>query len=232
MLLDIVPSEPITSITDIMLVIEALIFIYLIQKRKNPTESHKRHLAFWILSYATIATFALLGAISHFMRDSELQDIFWPPTMIFGGISFIFVVSALMFEKDEKPNAILLMVLVILVIGYIIIAYLFEWKFIIWVGMLGICSVFIYVLGIILLKDGNQIGKYAIIGISIMILAGVFQALGAMLFYTNNPDGFPLNDPVTAVFKPHNDGFHFIAAIGLFIFYLGIKKVHFLSTDK
>ena len=227
MLGETVAIQPITSVTDLIMTFEAAILIYLIITNTKKSKLTDTSFKLWIGGYCCILLFSLLGAISHLLTDSDLVDIFWPPTMIFGGISFVFVVSALIFHVKPENNRPLLLIPIVLVIGYVIFAILNDWAFIVWVGLLVICSILIYILGISLIKKANAFGKYVIIGNSIVLLSGIVQAVGGMVFYPEGQDGFSLNSQGTAMFKPHNDAFHLIACIGLLIFYIGLKKVYF-----
>lgn len=224
---EIVPIQPITSVTDILLTIEAAILIYFIISKAKKAQITDTSIKLWVGGYGCIMMFAILGAISHFLSDSRLVDIFWPPTMIFGGLSFVCVVSALIFHVKPDNNKPLLLLPIFMVIIYIIFAVIYEWQFIIWVGLLGICSILIYVLGIILHRKGHPISKFVLLGNTVILLSGIFQAIGGMFFYPEGQEGIPLNSNGTAIFKPHNDGFHIIAGIGLFLFYLGIRNAFF-----
>ncbi|WP_371805218.1 DUF6962 family protein [Candidatus Lokiarchaeum ossiferum] len=224
---ELVPIQPITSVTDILLTLEAVFLIYLIVSKAKKANIFDASLKLWVGGYGCIVMFAILGAISHFLSDGFLVAIFWPPTMIFGGLSFVCVVSALIFHVKPDNNKLLLLLPIFMVIIYVIIAIIYEWKFIIWVGLLGICSILIYFMGFLLYKKDHPISKNILLGNTIILLSGIFQFVGGMFFYPEDQEGIFLNPEGTAIFRPQNDGFHIIAGIGLYVFYLGIRNAFF-----
>jgi hypothetical protein len=79
--------------------------------------------------------------------------------------------------------------------------------------------VFIYLYAFKAKNDGKELAPYLIRGLTIIIIAGVIQAIGGIIGYQTyfGPDDQYL-------FTPHNDIFHVIAMIGLYVFFKGFKK--------
>ena len=139
--------------------------------------------------------------------------------MIFGGISFIFFVTGIIIYQKETDYLKLLIIPIILVIFYLIIGFLINWPFIIWVILLIVCSILIYLYAFRAKNEDKEIAPYIIKGLTIIIISGIIQAIGGIIGYQTY---FGPNDQY--LFTPHNDIFHIIAMIGLSIFFKGFKK--------
>jgi hypothetical protein len=217
---DYKPIEPVTFATDMILAIQGLVFgsmlLYFYLKNKDKRSLYS---LMWIGGFFSVMLFAFFGALSHGTDSIRLADIFWPPTMIFGGISFIFFVAGVIIYQKVSNYKILLIIPIVLVIIYLIVGFLINWPFIIWVILLIICSVFIYLYAFKAKNDGKELAPYLIRGLTIIIIAGVIQAIGGIIGYQTyfGPDDQYL-------FTPHNDIFHVIAMIGLYVFFKGFKK--------
>ena len=85
----------------------------------------------WIGGFFSIALFTFFAALSHGVTSIALEDIFWPPTMIFGGITFIFFVAGVIIYQKEEVTS-LIIIPVILVIIYLIMCVLLSWSFLVW----------------------------------------------------------------------------------------------------
>jgi hypothetical protein len=113
----------------------------------------------------------------------------------------------------------MLIVPVILVIIYLILAVLLNWIFLLWVVLLLICSVIIFFYAFKAKKKGKELARYIIYGLILILIGGVVQAIGGFIGY-----GTMFGPNNEYLFSPHNDIFHVIAAIGLIVFFKGIKK--------
>ena len=217
---DYKPVEPVTFATDMILAIQGLIFgfILLYYWKKNDDKRNLYSLM-WIGGFFSVMLFAFFGALSHGTDSMRLADIFWPPTMIFGGISFIFFVAGVIIYQKVSNYKTVLIIPIVLVIIYLIIGFLVNWPFILWVILLVVCSVFIYLYAFKAKNDGKELAPYLIRGLTIIIIAGVIQAIGGIIGYQTH---FGPDDQY--LFTPHNDIFHVIAMIGLYIFFKGFKK--------
>ena len=210
----------VTLFTDLALAIEAFIFAFILLALLLKKEDRKDlPTLMWILTFISVGLFALFGAISHGSNLQAVGDALWPPTMIFGGIAFIFLVAGLIIYQKEKKYLLLLVIPIILVIGYLIMGFIINWPFLLWVFLLLICSIIIYIFAFRAKREGKIAGKYIIIGLTIVIIAGVVQAIGAIIgieiiFGPSNEFRF----------EPHNDIFHIIAMVGMYYFFLGFKK--------
>lgn len=214
------PAEPTTLATDLSLAILGLVFgmiivFYYIKKKEKRTIT----LLMWILSFFSITLFALFGAISHGTTSVTLSDIMWQPTMIFGGISFVFFASGTIIYQKEEDYLKDLILPVLLVIGYLIIGFIINWPFLLWVFLLLICSVIIFFYSFKARKKGKKLANYLIIGLIIILISGVIQAIGGII-------GFEMmyGPNEEYLFQPHNDIFHLIAMVGLTVFFIGILK--------
>lgn len=211
--------EPVTIITDGLSAILGLVIgIYLLYYYFKHEDKRKKETLMWIGAFFSIALFALFGAISHGVTSIALGDIFWPPTMIFGGITFIFFVAGVIIYQKEEITS-LIIIPVILVIVYLIMCVLLNWSFIIWVLLLLICSVIIFFYAFKAKREGKVLAPYLIYGIIIVIISGVVYAVGSMIGYQTM---FGPNNEY--LFKPHNDIFHTIAMIGMCVFFWGFRK--------
>ena len=217
---DYKPVEPVTFATDMILAIQGLIFgfILLYYWKKNDDKRNLYSLM-WIGGFFSVMLFAFFGALSHGTDSMRLADIFWPPTMIFGGISFIFFVAGVIIYQKVSNYKTVLIIPIVLVIIYLIIGFLVNWPFILWVILLVVCSVFIYLYAFKAKNDGKELAPYLIRGLTIIIIAGVIQAIGGIIGYQTH---FGPDDQY--LFTPHNDIFHVIAMIGIYIFFKGFKK--------
>ena len=217
---DYKPVEPVTFATDMILAIQGLIFgfILLYYWKKNDDKRNLYSLM-WIGGFFSVMLFAFFGALSHGTDSMRLADIFWPPTMIFGGISFIFFVAGVIIYQKVSNYKTVLIIPIVLVIIYLIVGFLVNWPFILWVILLVVCSVFIYLYAFKAKNDGKELAPYLIRGLTIIIIAGVIQAIGGIIGYQTH---FGPDDQY--LFTPHNDIFHVIAMIGLYIFFKGFKK--------
>lgn len=216
---DYKPSEPVTVLTDGILALLGLIFgIILLYYYIKNSESRKKDSLMWIGTFFSVALFAFFGAMAHGVTSIALEEIFWPPTMIFGGITFVFLVAGVIIYKKEEITS-LLIIPVILVVLYLILCVLLNWAFIIWVILLLICSLVIFIYAFKAKRDGKELAPYLIYGLIIILIGGVVQAIGGIIGYQTyfGPNKLYL-------FKPHNDIFHVIAIIALFVFFMGFKK--------
>jgi len=216
---DYKPSEPVTLVTDLILAIQGFLFglILLYYYMKNKDKRRKDSI-FWVGFFISVALFALFGAISHGSTSVKIASILWPPTMIFGGISFIFFSAGVIIFYKEKYDK-MLIVPVILVIIYLILAVLLNWIFLLWVVLLLICSVIIFFYAFKAKKKEKELASYIIYGLILILIGGAVQAIGGFIGYETM---FGSNNEY--LFSPHNDIFHIIAAIGLIVFFKGIKK--------
>mgnify|MGYP006279428495 CR=1 FL=1 len=216
---DYKPMEPVTLITDLLLAVFGFLFaIFLLKYRKNVSQDKKVYGLMWVLSYLSIGLFALFGALAHGFTSITLQDIVWPPTMIFGGISFIFFAAGVIIYQKERDYRGLLMIPVALVVGYLIFGLLLGWPFLLWVILLLICSVIIFFFAFRAKKEEKMVAPYIIKGLTIIIISGIIQAIGGIIGYQTM---FGPNNEF--LFTPHNDIFHIIALIGLIVFFQGFK---------
>ena len=217
---DYKPVEPVTFATDMLLAILGLVFgsILLYYYLKNE-DRRKLYSLMWVGGFYSVMFFAFFGAISHGTDLIKLADIFWPPTMIFGGISFIFFVAGVLIYQKETGYLKLLIIPIILVIFYLIIGFLINWPFIIWVILLIVCSILIYLYAFRAKNEDKELAPYIIKGLTIIIISGIIQAIGGIIGYQTY---FGPNDQY--LFTPHNDIFHVIAMIGLYVFFKGFKK--------
>jgi hypothetical protein len=210
----------VTFATDLALTIQGLIFGLLLfwywyatkEKRTKPT-------LMWVGGFISVALFALFGALSHGTNLVALGDAFWPPTMIFGGIAFIFFVAGIIIYQKETNYGKLILIPVALVIIYLIIGFLINWPFLLWVFLLIFCSIIIYIFTFRAKKDEKFAAKYIIWGLTIIIIAGVIQAVGGFIGYQTYFG--PSNE---FLFQPHNDIFHIVAMVGLCFFFIGFRK--------
>ena len=212
--------EPITFGTDLALTIQGTIFglllIFYLSKNKE-----RRTLPnfMWICGFFSVALFALFGALSHGTNLIALEDVFWPPTMIFGGVAFIFFVTGVIIYQKESNYGVLLLIPIFLVILYFIIGFLINWPFLLWVFLLLICSVIIFIYAFRAKRQQKIAGKYLIWGLIIILISGVVQAIGGIIGYQTYFG--PSNE---FLFTPHNDIFHIVAMIGLTYFFIGFRK--------
>ena len=184
-------------------------------KRDKPT-------LMWIGGFFCVALFALFGALSHGTDLIALGDVLWPPTMIFGGIAFIFFVAGVIIYQKGTGYGKLLIIPIILVIIYFIVGFIINWPFLLWVVLLIICSIIIFIYAFKLKKEEKPIAKYIIRGLTIIIIAGVIQAVGGIIGYQSFFG--PSNE---FLFQPHNDLFHLVAMIGLI--FLTFMRVQLLT---
>jgi hypothetical protein len=84
----------------------------------------------------------------------------WPPTMIFGGISFIFIVAGIIIYQRETGYLLILLIPVVLVVIYFIIGALTGWKFILWGILLLVCSIIIYFFSFKAKQEGKGLAIY------------------------------------------------------------------------
>jgi Family of unknown function (DUF6962) len=213
------PQDPTTFITDLILTIESLFFGFMILrlwKQKNTS----KEILIWIGTFLSISVFSLCGAISHGTKYVETADLFWPPTMIFGGLAFFFFnIGAILYVQKEEVKKHLILPIIFLVI-YLIALPLLNWMFGIFVGYQLLCSILIYKYTIPV-KENLDLCPSLIKGLSILLFAGGIQAIGSLLglefLYGSNSQ---------FIFKPHNDVFHLIAAVGLFVIFKGLQNYY------
>jgi len=212
--------EPITVITDSLLAALGVIFgiILLYYYFNTNKENRKKETIMWIGAFFSLALFALFGAISHGVTSIALENLFWPPTMIFGGITFIFFVAGVIIYQKETITS-LIIIPIILVCFYLVMCILFNWLFLIWVLLLLICSVIIFFYAFKAKSEGEELAPYLIYGMIIVIISGLVYAIGSMIGYHTY---FGPNNEY--LFKPHNDIFHSIAMIGMCVFFIGFRK--------
>ena len=212
--------EPVTVITDSLLAALGVIFgiILLYCYFNTNKENRKKETIMWIGAFFSIALFALFGAISHGVTSITLENLFWPPTMIFGGITFIFFVAGVIIYQKETITS-LIIIPVIIVCVYLVMCVLFNWLFLIWVLLLLVCSVIIFFYAFKAKSEGKELAPYLIYGMIIIIISGLVYAIGSVIGYHTY---FGPNNEY--LFKPHLDIFHSIAMIGMYVFFIGIRK--------
>lgn len=212
--------EPVTLATDLILAIQGFAFgLYLLLLLRKKRKTDDITTLMWIGGFFSIGLFALFGALSHGTTSVILGELLWPPTMIFGGISFIFIVTGSIIYQKETNYAKFIVIPVILVIGYFILGFVTGWPFLLWVILLLICSVIIYYFAYEAKKEKKLLAKYLIIGLTVVIIAGLVQGIGGFIGYRAMIG--PNNE---YLFQPHNDIFHIIAMVGLSIFFIGFRK--------
>ncbi len=223
MILTFKESEPVTFATDLILAIQGFLFaallLYLWTKSKDMKKADRTSLLNWVGGFISIGLFALFGAISHGVFSQELSDMLWPFTMIFGGISFIFIVAGVIIYQKETDYLLLLLIPVTLVVIYFIVGFISGWPFLVWGILLIFCSIIIYFFSFKAKQEGKELAIYLIIGLTIVLIAGVVQIIGGFIEYK------PLFGASNQFkFQPHNDIFHIIAMVGLAIFFWGFWK--------
>lgn len=216
-------AEPTTLATDLLLAIEGFFFagllLYLWIKNEDQKKTDSLSQVMWIGGLLSIGLFALFGAISHGTFSKVLSDILWPFTMIFGGVSFVFFVAGVIIYQKESDYLLLLLIPVILVVIYLILGFIIDWPFLLWVILLIICSIIIYIFSFKAKQEGKGLALYLIVGLTIVLIAGVVQAIGGIIGFTME---YGANNEF--LFQPHNDIFHIIAMVGLAIFFWGFWK--------
>ncbi len=217
---DYKPMEPVTIVTDGILAIMGFLFAALLLYYWFKIEGERpRTTLMWIGSLISTALFAMFGALSHGMTSITIGDILWIPTYIFGGVAFIFLVTGVMIYEREENYEKLITIPVVLVVIYLILGILLNWMFLLWVFLLVICAVVILFFSFKARKDGKELANYLILGLIIIIIAGVVQAIGGMLGLSTTFG--PSNE---FLFSPHNDIFHIIAIFGVIVLFIGFKK--------
>jgi hypothetical protein len=215
--------EPVTLLTDLGLAVEGFLFAFILAyyliKNKPAKENTPLIVMMWIAGLISIGLFALFGAIAHGTTSQSLSDFVWPFTMIFGGICFIFIVIGVIIYQKETEYSKLLLLPIIAVIIYFIIGFILNWQFLIWVLLLVFCSIIIYIFAFKAKQEGKGLAKYIIIGLTVVLIAGVIQGIGGIIGFKTT---FGIYDQF--LFQPHNDIFHIIAMIGLAIFFVGFLK--------
>lgn len=211
--------EPVTVITDGLVAVLGLIFgtILLYYYIKNK-DSRKKDSLMWIGTFFSVALFAFFGAIAHGVTSIALEELFWPPTMIFGGLTFVFLLAGVIIYQKEEITS-LLVIPVILVVLYLILCVLLNWVFLVWVILLLICSFFVFFYAFKAKRDGKELAPYMIYGLIIILIGGVVQAIGGIIGYQTY---FGPNN--VYLFRPHNDIFHVIAMVALFVLFTGFRK--------
>lgn len=216
-------AEPTTLATDLLLAVQGFLFaailVYFWFKKKDKKRKDSLSQLMWIGGFISIGLFALFGAISHGTFSKPLSDILWPFTMIFGGICFIFIVAGIIIYQKETDFFLLLLIPVVLVLIYFIVGSISGWPFIVWGILLIFCSIIIYFFSFRAKKEGKGLALYMITGLTVILISGVVQIIGGVI-------GFEIiyGENNEFLFQPHNDIFHIIAMVGLFIFFLGFWK--------
>lgn len=217
---DYKPIEIVTFFTDMAAAIQGFLFgLFLLYFWIKNKDNRKTTTIMWIGACFSIGLFALFGALSHGSDSISVGDALWPPTMIFGGVAFIFLVAGVIIYQKETDYNKLLVIPIVLVIGYLIVCILVNWIFIIWVILLLVCSVIIFIYAFKAKHDNKALAPYLIYGLIIVLIGGVIQAIGSIIGYETMIG--PNNE---YLFKPHNDIFHIIAIIGVTVLFIGFRK--------
>ncbi|MBD3341965.1 MAG: hypothetical protein GF353_22890 [Candidatus Lokiarchaeota archaeon] len=220
------PVEPVTLVTDLILAIEGFLFaLFLIFYWTKKVNKKDKPTLMWIGGFLSVGFFALFGALSHGTEYVMISEILWPPTMVFGGISFIFFVAGTMIYQKEENYGKMLLIPVVLVLIYLIVGFLINWPFFIWVLLLLVCSVLIYFYAFKAKKENKLLSRYLFWGLTIIIIAGIVQGIGGIIGYRTY---FGPNNQY--LFTPHNDIFHIIAMVGLLIFFVGFRRELFRKS--
>jgi hypothetical protein len=213
-------TEPVTLITDLLLFFQGLIYgILLLMRAKKKAQTAQNPL-FWILTFLSIGIFALCGAISHGTPSVAVADLFWPPTVIFGGLAFFFFNIAVMIMQQPRPLTQVLRFPLILLVIYIVGLILADWAFILFVAYQLVCSVIIFILSA---RTQNEHIKPTIrqinFGLVVLLIAGGVQAVGSILGWR-----YYFGDDAQYLFQPHNDIFHIIAMYGVYLIYRAVVQ--------
>lgn len=178
-------AEPTTLVTDLLLAIQGFLFATILLnlwlKNRERKNIDSLSLLMWIGGLISIGLFALFGAISHGTFSKQLSDLMWPPTMIFGGISFIFIVAGIIIYQRETGYLLILLIPVVLVVIYFIIGAIIGWKFILWGILLLVCSILIYFFSFKAKQEGKGLAIYMIIGLTVILISGIVQIFGGFI---------------------------------------------------
>ena len=85
---DFKPSDPVTVVTDVLLFLEGMLFAVALFFHQKGRNHQSIQMWCWIGTFSCIGLFALFGALAHGTHSLALEDVLWPPTVIFGGLSF------------------------------------------------------------------------------------------------------------------------------------------------
>jgi hypothetical protein len=199
-------TEPVTLITDYLLALECLIFaVLLLQKAKNETP-----MLLWAISFITIAIAAITGGTYHgFIRSLSVpvSSTLWKITLYSIGVSTWCMLSGMILAALKGiVRKVFLILAVIQFLGFVIlISRSYEYKYVIhdYVPAMAV------ILALCILRLSKPYAIWIIGGILVSFAAAGIQLTGFTLHRNFN----------------HNDLYHVIQMLGMYLLYGGGKRL-------
>ncbi len=197
-------SEPVTLITDYLLAVECLVFaVLLFWKAKN-----ERPILFWSISFFTIALAAATGGTYHgFVQSLSVpaSSALWKITLYAIGVSTFCMLSGMIIAALKgKVRTVLLILAAIQFLGFVIlIGRSYEYKYVIH----DYVPAMVVILALCILRLNKSYAIWIIAGILVSFAAAGIQLSGFTLHKNFN----------------HNDLYHVVQMIAMFLLYQGGK---------
>jgi hypothetical protein len=195
-------TEPVTLVTDYILAVECLVFaVLLFRKAKNETP-----ILLWSISFFTIALAAATGGTYHGFVQSlsvSISSALWKITLYAIGLSTFCMLSGMILAALKgKVRTIFLILAAIQFLGFVIlIGRSYEYKYVIhdYVPAMAV------ILALCIYRLSRPYAIWIIAGILISFAAAGIQLSGFTLHKNFN----------------HNDLYHVVQMIGMYLLYRG-----------
>jgi len=209
------PPEMTTAVTDFIVGLFAFTVFILLQKHKK--EGHVKN-PLWLWVMAVLAIASVYGTFAHaIVMDTKTLDLFWMPLSFMLGMMVSLFAASVTVEysglKAVKKSLtvflplglmffVIMTVLQQFIAGYFIVFVLYS-------ALMMLYSLVVCVLHA--LKNKSASGLYLALGILVMIVGSVLQAMRSIFF------------TVIWLFD-YNSVYHFAVMLALVLLYVGIKK--------
>jgi hypothetical protein len=197
-------TEPVTLLTDYLLAVECVVFAILLYRHaKNETP-----ILLWSISFFTIALAAATGGTYHGFIQSMgvgISSTLWKITLYSIGVSTLCLLSGMILVALKgKVQTIFLILAAIQFLGFVIlIGRNYEYKYVIY----DYVPAMVVILALCILRLNRPYAIWIIAGILISFAAAGIQLSGFTLHKNFN----------------HNDLYHGIQMIGMYLLFRGGK---------
>ncbi len=199
-------TEPVTVLTDYILAIETLIFGVLL--RQQAIRDREISIKFWAISFFIIAFAAITGGTSHGFAKQLPETVYhflWKITLYSVGASTLFMLSAIAHAtlKDRSRKILIVLAWVQFCAFVILIAGTSDFRYVIY----DYVPAMIVILALCIFRWNAPFSIWIISGILVSFVAAGIQLSGFTLHKNFN----------------HNDLYHVIQMIAMYLLYRGGK---------
>jgi hypothetical protein len=199
-------TEPITVLTDYILAIETIVFAILLNRQAS--RDREIPIKFWALAFFVVALAAITGGTSHGFVNSlpkTAYNFLWKITLFSVGVSTLFMLSATAYAtlKNLPRRILLILAWAQFCLFIILIAQTSDFKYVIY----DYVPAMVIILALCIFRWHAQFSQWIISGILVSFVAAGIQLSGFKLHQHFN----------------HNDLYHVIQMIAMYLLYRGGK---------